>query len=483
MNDFKSNTKKGVFWNLTERLGNQVIRFGLGIYLARLLTPEDYGLIALTTIIISISEIITDGGLLMTLIQRGQNTDKEYSTIFWLKILIACSLYSFIFFFSEYFALFFSEPELVSVLNIISLVIILSSLSSLHRIILMVKLDFKGQTKVILLSTIIGGIVGIFLAYNGYGVWSLVYQTLSIHIVQIILFWSYTKWYPRLQLSMSFLKSISQLSTKFLLNNILIVLYTNIYTIFIGKNYSSADLGLYNRARQFEQLPENTTNSVIVKVFFPILSKSKEDSTELKENVQFILGWLVFLITPIMLVLVLSSDQIITLLLTDKWIDAADFLKILCFAGVLIPINNLFINVLNVIGKPELGNKVYIFKILFASMLLVLLANQATILAVSTLIIENFIVFFVLIFYLNREIHISLNDLLKENAIIYIVNTSAFIFCYYILPIIIGPLSAITHVIVSTICFLIPVYLILHRFNIEQTKTINKYFKKLINVP
>lgn len=482
MSDFKSNTKKGVSWNLTERIGNQVIRFGLGIYLARLLTPEDYGLIALTTIIISISEIITDGGLLMTLIQRGQNTDNEYSTIFWLKILIACSLYSLIFFFSEYIALFFSEPELASVLNVISLVIILSSLSSLHKVILMVKLDFKGQTKLILLSTIIGGIIGIILAYKGYGIWSLVYQTLSIHLVQIILFWSYTRWYPRFHISMSFLKSISQLSTRFLLNNILTVTSTNIYTIFIGKSYSSADLGLYNRARQVEQLPENITNSVIVKVFFPILSKSKEDSSQLKENVQFILGWLVFLITPIMLTLVLSSDQIISLLLTEKWIDASEFLKILCFAGVLIPINNSLINVLNVIGKPQLGNKVYFFKILFSSAMIALLANQSAIIALSTLIIENLIVFFILVFYLKREINILFIDLIKKSGLIFIVNASVFIFSYYVLPLIIGQLPAITHVIVSTVCFLIPVYLVLYLFNFEHTKTINKFFKKLINV-
>lgn len=481
MSNFKSNVKKGVFWNLTERLGNQLIRFALGIYLARLLTPEDYGLIALTTIIISISEIITDGGFLMTLIQKGNIIDTEYSTIFWLKLLIAGFLYGFIILFSDNFAHYFSEPELATILNSISIVIILSSLSSLHRIILMVKLDFKGQTKVVLTSTILGGIVGIFLAYDGYGVWSLVYQTITIHVIQIVLFWSYTKWFPKFQFSISFIKTVSRLSTGFLLNNILTVFYTNIYTVFFGKNYSSTDLGLYNRAKQFEQLPENTTNSVIVKVFFPILSKSKDVPDQLKENTLFVLGWLVYLITPIMLTLILLSDQIITILLTDKWIASSVFLKILCVAGILIPINNTFINILNVIGKPQLGNRIYIFKILFSTTMLVLLANYSVILASSIIIFENIIVFSILIFYMKRETNISLNDFFHKNALVFIVNASVFSLCYYLLPSIFAHLSPISQVIMNSICYLIPVYSLLYFFKSEQTRTINNHLKKLVN--
>jgi O-antigen/teichoic acid export membrane protein len=479
LSDFKSKTIGGVFWNLTERLGNQVIRFSLGIILARLLLPSDYGIIALTIIIISFSEIIADGGFMMVLVQRRNNTDKEYSTVFWSKILSALIIFSLIFISAKYVANFYEIPILKNVLRLISVALIINAFSSVHKIRLTNKLDFKGQAKIVLLSTLIGGVIGIILALKGYGVWSLVLQTITISLIQAILFWLYTKWIPSFKYSIEFVKSVFNSSLYFLFTNILTVIYNNIYVTVIGKVYNSSTLGLYTRARQFEQLPENTTNSIIVKVLFPVLTANKDDSEALKKNTIDILHWLSFIITPIMFLLIINAKQLIVFFLTTKWIGAKDFLIILAIAGVFIPLNNALLNIFNVLGKPIISTRIYIFKILFSALLIFFVWEHGVFLTASMIIIENILVFIILGFVTKNLIDLSLISIIKSISVEIILNIIVFSIVYlsfnYFLSINFNNLS---YMIITFVAYLTLMYAIGYILKMPQIAEINKQLKK-----
>lgn len=482
-NNLKKKSASGIFWNLTERLGNQFIRFFLGIVLARILFPADYGIVGLTTVVIVISQIFIDGGFMMVLIQRKKNSDVEYSTVFWIKIILAIFTYAIIYFSAFYVAQFYKIPQLESVLQVISLVLIISALSSVHKIKLTNELNFKAQAKIMLFSTITGGIFGIILAYRGYGVWSLVYQNLAINVIQTLIFWFYSKWIPSFNYSREFVKSIRKTGILFLLSNVLLIIYNNIYVVFIGKIFSPATLGNYTRAAQFEQLPENTTNSIIVKVLFPILVENKDDLIKLKSNTLFILSWLSFIITPIMVLLIINADRIILLLLTKKWIASSGFLIILCVSGIFIPINNTILNIFNVMAKPVITTYVFLFKIIFSVICIVLLYKFGPLYITSIIVLENIIVLFILGYICDKIINLNTFEIIKSLAPSFLINSISVLAIFMIFKIqFLNTLSNLIFVTITSLLYLIFVYMFNFIFKTHEililNKTVNKYISK-----
>lgn len=482
-NNFKKKSISGIFWNLTERLGNQFIRFFLGIILARILFPADYGIVGLTTVIIVISQIFIDGGFMMVLIQRKKNTDIEYSTVFWIKVIMAFISYSIIYFSAFYIAQFYKIPQLESVLQVISLVLIISAISSVHKIKLTNELNFKAQAKIMLFSTITGGVFGIVLAYRGYGVWSLVYQNLAINVIQTLIFWIYSKWIPSFNYSREFVKSIRKTGVLFLLSNILLILYNNIYLMFIGKIFSPATLGNYTKAAQFEQLTENTTNSIIVKVLFPVLAENKDDLIKLKANTLLILSWLSFIITPVMVLLIINADRIIIILLTKKWIASSGFLIVLCVAGIFIPINNTILNIFNVMAKPLITTYVFLFKIVFSVICILFLYKFGPLFIASVIIFENIIVLFILGYICNKIINLNTFEILKSISKSFFFNSVAALAIVLIFKLkFLNAMSDLAFVFLTSSLFLIIVYLFNLIFKTPEiliiNKTVNKYLLK-----
>ena len=480
--NFKQKSISGITWNLTERLGNQLIRFFLGIILARILFPSDYGIIGLTSVVIVVFQIFIDGGFMMVLIQRKKNSDIEYSTVFWIKVFLAIVSYCIIYFSSIYFAKFYKIPELEPILKVISLGLIINALSVIHKIKLTIELNFKAQAKIMLFSTIVGGLFGIALAYKGYGVWSLVYQNLAIYLIQTVILWTYSKWIPSFDFSLEFVKSIRKNGFLFLFSNILLIVYNNIYVLIIGKLFSPAILGNYTRASQFESLPENTTNSIIVKVMFPILSEDKDDLIKLKTNILHILSWLSFIITPIMVVLIINSNHIIELLLTKKWIECSSFLIVLCVSGIFIPINNTILNIFNVMAKPIITTYVFLFKILFSLICIALLYKFGPLFISSIIIVENLFVLFILGFITSRIINLNTFEILKSILPKLLINSISGLIIYFLFKInFFNGFNNLVFVILSSILFLSLVYLINLIFKTKEIVVLNKTFKKYIS--
>ncbi|WP_422107349.1 lipopolysaccharide biosynthesis protein [Winogradskyella sp.] len=474
----KSQTINGIFWNLTERFGNKIIRFSLGIVLARILLPEDYGILALTSIVILFSEIISDGGYMMVLIQRKDNTQIEYSTVFWSKLLVTTIIFFVIIIASPFIADFYETPILKDVLRIISIALIINCLYSVHKTILTIALDFKGQAKIILISTIIGGLTGIVFALLGYGVWSLVFQTLTISAVQAVLFWVYSKWQPSLKYSFNFIKEIYNNSFYFLSSNILLLVYNNIYVVLVGKFFPNSTLGYYTRSKQFVELPQHTTNSVIVKVLFPIFTSKKNDKKALRSNTIETLSWVTYIMTPIMLLFIINSDQIIIFFLTKKWIEASDFLIILSIAGIIMSINEVIFNVFNILGKPLIIARMSLFKILFTGLLILLVWEYGILLTTSIIIIENLIVFIILCFIIKKVINLSFYDIVKSIYKVFVINLVAFLVIYFIINYldIIG-VNSLLHIIVTSIIYLTLIFFLSKFFKLKQLSFLKRISK------
>ena len=398
---------------------------------------------------------------------------------FWSKLLSAVVIFVLIYFSASFVADFYKIPILKNVLRFIALSLIINAFSSVHKTRLTINLDFKGQAKIILFSTFVGGCVGIILAINGYGVWSLVIQTLTISAVQVILFWLYTKWIPRFIFSKSFLKSNFGNSLFFLLVNILTIVYNNLYITTIGKVYNSSLLGLYTRARQFEQLPENTTNSIIIKVLFPVLTANKDNKIALKKNTRTILVWLSFVIIPIMFLLIINAEQLIVFFLTEKWLGAVDFLIIFAVAGILIPLNNTFLNIFNVLGKPKISVGIYLLKILLSTVLIFLVWEYGVIFTASMIIIENTIVFIFLVFITRKLIDLNMIDVARAMGGAVSVNLFVFAIIYYVFNYLIPiTLNNLGHMVLSSICYVSILYVFGDISKLPQIKYINKKIRQ-----
>lgn len=376
--------------------------------------PNDYGLVAIISVFLAVSQILVDGGLMMTLIQKKNNSDSEYSTVFWLKLGFSFLIYLMLFLFSGLIADFYGEPILKSLIKVLGITLILSSLTSVHIVKMTIELDFKIQSLIILISTIVGGLTGVILALNGLGVWSLIFQTIAINLFQIGLFWYYSKWYPTFIFNHLYVRELLKTGSGFLYSAILVIFYNNIYNIFLGKFFNPSVLGHFTRARQFEQLPENTINSLIIKVFFPILTIHKDNFSVLKLETIRIIRWSVLLVTPLMTLMAINSESIILLLLSEKWIGASKFLVVLSIAGIFIPINNVLLNIFNVLGKPKIIVIVNAFKIIFTIVLFSLLWKQDPIVIACILIIENILQLFFISFYSKRYVQLDFNTILKN---------------------------------------------------------------------
>lgn len=362
MSDLRNKTINGIVWSALEQFSVQGIQFILGIILARILLPSDYGIIGMLAIFIAISQSLTNAGFSSALIQKMNPTNNDYSTVFYFNFAISIVIYIILFLCAPIIAKFYNTPILLDLTKIVGLNIIISSFSIVQIAKLSKKLDFKTQAKASLSSVIISGLIGIYLAYNGYGVWSLVVQSLVRNLINSAMLWIVSKWIPSWTFSISSLKGLFKFGSRLLYASLLSTVFDNLYTLVIGKFYKADELGFYTRANQFQQLPSQNITSIIQRVTFPVLSSIQDDQDHLTKSYRKIIRFSAFIVFPLMLLLAVISEPMIRLVLTDKWIQSASYLQILCFAGLLYPIHSINLNILKVKGYSGLFLKLEIYK-------------------------------------------------------------------------------------------------------------------------
>lgn len=358
----KHKTMRGTVWSSIERFSVQAVSFIVMIIMARILTPDDYGLVAMITIFIAISQTLVDSGFSNALIRKQDRNETDNSTVFYFNIVVGIILYLILFFCAPLIAKFYDEPLLIPITRVISLSILINSFNVVQCAILTSKIDFKTFAKASLSASTIGGLVGITMAYNGFGVWSIVFYQITTSIINAVMLWILSKWRPKLLYSWKSFRELFGFGSKLALSAIISTLYENIYLIIIGKVFKAADLGYYTRASQFAQFPSSNLTGIIQRVTYPILCTIQNDTIRLRDVYRRFLRLSAFIVFPMMVGLAALAKPLILLLLNDQWAFSIILLQIICFSMMWYPIHAINLNLLQVMGRSDLFLKLEIIK-------------------------------------------------------------------------------------------------------------------------
>ncbi|MEW7277940.1 lipopolysaccharide biosynthesis protein [Aquimarina sp. 2201CG1-2-11] len=364
MSSLKKKATNGVIWSSIDKSSSMGIQFIFGIILARILLPEDYGLIGMITIFITISQAIVESGFSRALIQKKNADQIDYSTTFFFNFLISLLVYGTLYIAAPYIAGFYKEPILIALVKVVGLNVIVSSVAIIQRTIMIKKIDFKSQAIVNITSGITGALIGVGFALSGYGVWSLVFQYLSRNIMMSLMFWFFSDWKPSWIFSIEALKKLFDFGSKILASTLLYAAFQNIYLVVIGKVYKSEELGYYTRATLFKQIPATLVTTIMQNVTFPILVDVIEDNKRVKNVMKRSIKLTAFLLFPMISILVVFAHPIVLVLLTEKWLPTVLLLQILAVGAIFFPLNAINNNFLNAKGRSDLFLKLEIINTL-----------------------------------------------------------------------------------------------------------------------
>ncbi len=346
-------TIHGAKWSLLEKVISLGFEFAVGIVLARLLMPSDFGMVAIITAIISFFLIFVNSGFSQSLI-RDLNVDyRDYSTIYFFNITFGIALYILVFYVSTYVANFYQNDDLALYLKVLGISILISSFTIVQRVILTREMNFKLMSKISIVSSLFSGILSLVLAFSGFGIWSLIIKGLAGQFVQTILFWLYNKWRPSSIFDMKIFKRHFKYSFNFLLSAIVGQAYNNIQSLTIGKIYNLQTLGLYNRAQLFSNIVSVYLESIMTSVSFPALAKVQEERGKFLLGVRLLLKQAVYVIGILMVMLFFSSKTIIPFILGEQWVEAAIYLQYLCVIGFFGVLNSILVNSISVTGRSD----------------------------------------------------------------------------------------------------------------------------------
>lgn len=366
----KNQAVKGVLWNAIERFSSQGIQFVLTILIARLLTPHDYGLIAMLGIFMAIAQTMVDSGFGNALIQKKNRTEADFNTMFYFNIAAAVFIYLLLFVSAPFISNFYDQPALVKVTRVFGLGLITSALGTIQMTRMMIALDFKKLAVAMLLSVVVGGSIGVWMAYHRYGVWALVFQNLIGNLTWTVILWYLAKWRPSWEFSITSFQSLFSFGSRLMFSNMLHTLYTNMYSLVVGKCFCVDTLGFFNRAYTLGQFPVQNFGNIVQKVLYPIQCRYQEDDDKFNKIFITYLRLSGFLLFPLMIGLAVLSTSVITLLLTEKWLPAASLLQVLCLAFMWFPIMQANVSVLDAKGRSDYHMQSEIIKKIVAILIL-----------------------------------------------------------------------------------------------------------------
>ncbi|MCF2628528.1 lipopolysaccharide biosynthesis protein [Fusobacterium mortiferum] len=394
-----SNLRTKIFssliWKFLERGGTQGIQFILQMVLARLLTPKDYGTVALITIFIAISTVFVQSGFNTALIQKKDIDEEDISSVFYVSLFIAAIMYIILYFFAPTIANFYKILELTSIIRVMGLVLFLNSFNSIQNAIVSRNMEFKRLFYSSLGAIIISGILGIVLAYKGFGVWALAYQQLMNQFSICIILWFIVKWRPKLLFSIKKVKKLFSFGGKLLCSSLIDTIYRELVNLIVGKVYSPAMLGYYNRGDQFPKVIVSNFNGSIQSVIFPALASVQHDKVRVKEIMRRAIMMSSYIVFPAMVGLIVVSEPMIRLVLTERWLPCVPYLRVFCLSYALWPIHTANLQAINAIGRSDIFLKLEIIKkIIGVSIIIVTSRYSPYIMAIGTVfsgIISSFI--------------------------------------------------------------------------------------------
>lgn len=362
MTSLRQRTFNGMVWSAIDRFASTGISFVFNIIIARLLMPEDYGIVAMIGIFLAICQCFIDSGFSSALIRKNDRTDSDLNTVFYFNTAIAIFTYALLFVIAPYIANFYKQPLLIKVTRLVGLNLIINALSGVHNTLLSINLNFRSKAVISLTSVLFSGIIGLLMAYNGFGVMALIFQGLASSSIRSTLFCILVKWRPKLEFSIASFREMFSFGSKLLASSLIDTIYNNIYTLVIGKVFSPAKLGNYSRADGVAAFPSSGITSVLQSVSFPVLSSIQDDEAKLIASYKKFLRLSAFIIFPLMVGMAAIAEPFIKFFLTEKWSGAILMTQILCIALMWYPIHAINLNILYVKGRSDYFLKLEIIK-------------------------------------------------------------------------------------------------------------------------
>lgn len=414
MSELKRKALRGAVWNTIQSLSNKGISFLFLILISRLLQPDDYGMIGMLAIFIVLSDAFIDCGFGQALIRKQNRTILDESTVFYFNIVASIACYLCLFFISPLVALFYNMPELGILLRVLGLKLTISALATIQMLRCSIDLDFKTPAIVNVLSNMLSGSIALYMAYNGYGVWALVFQQVGRSLFTTLLFFVLCRWTPIWGFSWSTFREMFSFGSKLLGQRLLNAFYANVSTIFIGKAYSATDLGLYSKANELDGYPSGTIYGVINTVSYPLLCKCQEDRSKLTSIYGKLLRVLAFGVCPLMTFIFFFAKPIIVTVMGEQWIGAGIYLMLLTYPHMFVPFVCVNQNLLQVTGRTDLILRLEVIsKIIGVIMLAISLPIGIDVMCYCG-IITGILCFFLNTAYTTRYIDLTLIQQSKE---------------------------------------------------------------------
>jgi len=351
MVDRKKTVVNNLFWRFLERSGAQGVTFVVSLFLARRLGPEIYGTVAIVSVFITLMQVFIDGGLGNALIQKKDSDDLDFSSVFYFNIIMCSLLYAIMFFISPLIAQFYKTPELTAIVRVQSLVLVVSGVKNIQQAYVSKNMMFKKFFFSTIGGTVGAGVVGLIMAFNGYGVWALVAQELFNVTVGTLILWCTVKWRPKLMFSFTRLKGLLSYGWKIFVAKFIDVLYNDIRQLIIGKLYSKQDLAYYNKAKQFPHLIVTNVNTSIDSVLLPTMAREQDDREKVKNMTRRAIKVSTYIMMPLMVGLAICAEPLINFLLGSKWLHCVLFLRIFCITYAFRPVQTANLNAIKAMGK------------------------------------------------------------------------------------------------------------------------------------
>ena len=358
----KNKIFSGFFWKFNEQISSQLVTFIISIVLARILTPKDYGIVALINVFISLADVFVTSGFGSALIQKKDADDVDFSTIFYISEIFSIVVYMFLFFIAPYIADFYNNTDLTVIVRVLALKLPLSAFNAIQQAYVSKKMLFKKIFISTTVSSIISGIVGIIVAYLGYGIWALVVQYILNTIIISIALFVQLDWHPQLKFSWASGKPLLSYGWKIVATSFIGTFFNQLRTLLLGKMYTPAELAFYNRGQKFPELVSQNIDGTISTVLFPAISEFNDDLSKVKSMIRRSLRISTFIIMPIMFGMAATSKPIILILLTDKWISSVPYMQYLCIAGAFGTISNTNMQAISAIGRSDVLLKLELVK-------------------------------------------------------------------------------------------------------------------------
>lgn len=430
----KAKTVRGVGWSAADSFLGHGVTFLVGLVLARLLTPDEYGLIGIVTIFTTVMFGIVDSGFSNSLIRKQEVTNDDYSTLFYFNLTVSVAMFALLFVGAPWIARFFEQPQLVALVRVMGLLLVFQALSIVQYTILSRRIDFKTKTKASVISAVASGVVGIAMAYWGFGVWSLVALQLSRQLVYSVCLWLYNPWWPGLRFSLESLKYMWGFGWKLLASGLLDNVWKELYQAVVGKFYSPAMLGQYTRSKEYARVFSANFTSIVQRVSYPVLSQVQDDKSRMVSAYRRVIKTTMFVTAVSMILMGAMAEPLIYCLIGPQWHIAATFLPLICLSLSLYPLHAINLNMLQVQGRTDIYLYLEIVKkvINIGPLCLGIFVDIYWMLVGS--IVAGIVAFFLNSYYTGRNLGYSswmqLRDIAPSYGIAFLVAVSVYFFKY-----------------------------------------------------